>query len=171
MTGTGSLYANKQLLAKNCTSFLLTTSHVLFTTSQHLLKFVHLENIDGAEMEVPGDTPETDERCRNIERGGKLVTVTPSTFAVTLQMPRGNLETIYPRALVLAGIRTFIDRKDYRSAFLACRSQMVDMNILHDYAPEQFMEKIQLFVDQLKRTDFIDEFISRLRCVNDFMCF
>lgn len=169
MTGTGSLYANKQLLAKNCTSFLLTTSHILFTTSQHLLKFVHLENIDGAEMEVPGDTPETDERCRNIERGGKLVTVTPSTFAVTLQMPRGNLETIYPRALVLAGIRTFIDRKDYRSAFLACRSQMVDMNILHDYAPEQFMEKVQLFVDQLKRTDFIDEFISRLRCVNDSM--
>ncbi|EDN09096.1 conserved hypothetical protein [Histoplasma mississippiense (nom. inval.)] len=29
----------------------------------------------------------------------------PSIFAVTLQMPRGNTETIYPRALVLAGIR------------------------------------------------------------------
>ena len=112
--------------------------------------------------------PETDERCRNIERGGKLVTVTPSTFAVTLQMPRGNIETIYPRALVLAGIRTFIDRKDYRSAFLACRSQMVDMNILHDYAPEQFRENVQLFVDQVKRIDFVDEFISRLRCV--FKC-
>lgn len=83
-------------------------------------------------------------------------------------MPRGNLETIYPRALVLAGIRTFIDRKDYRSAFLACRSQMVDMNIIHDYAPEQFMKKVQLFVDQVKRTDFIDEFISRLRCVDIF---
>lgn len=117
------------------------------------------------DLEVPGDTPETDERCRNIERGGRLVTVTPSTFGVTLQMPRGNLETIYPRALVLAGIRTFIDQKDYRSAFLACRSQMVDMNILHDYAPEQFMENIQLFVDQVKKMDYIDEFISRLRCV------
>lgn len=170
MTGTGSLYANKQLLAKNCTSFLVTTSHIIFTISQHLLKFVHLESIDGTEMEIPGDTPETDERCRNIERGGRLVTVTPSTFAVTLQMPRGNIETIYPRALVLAGIRAFIDRKDYRSAFLACRSQMVDMNILHDYAPEQFMEKVQLFVDQVKRTDFIDEFISRLRCVHSPMC-
>ena len=93
------------------------------------------------------------------------MTVTPTTFAVTLQMPRGNIETIYPRALVLSGIRTFIDRKDYRSAFLACRSQMVDMNILHDYAPEQFMENIQLFVDQLKKISFVDEFISRLRCV------
>ena len=181
MTRTGSLYENKQLLAKNCTSFLLTAAHILFTTSQHLLKFVHLNSVDGRhnlrsmggssrlmlflEMEVPGDTPETDERCRNIERGGRLVTVTPTTFAVTLQMPRGNIETIYPRALVLSGIRTFIDRKDYRSAFLACRSQMVDMNILHDYAPEQFMENIQLFVDQLKKISFVDEFISRLRCV------
>ena len=91
------------------------------------------------------------------------MTVMPTTFAVILQMPRGNLETIYPRALVLAGIRTFIDRKNYRAAFLTCRSQMVDMNIIHDYAPVQFMENIQLFVDQVKRIDFIDEFISRLR--------
>lgn len=91
------------------------------------------------------------------------MTVTPSNFAVTLQMPRGNLETIYPRALVLSGVRTFIDRKDYRSAFMACRSQMVDLNILHDYDPEQFMESVGLFVDQVKRIDFIDEFLSRLR--------
>lgn len=116
-------------------------------------------------MDVPPDTPETDERCRSIERGGRLVTVMPTIFAVTLQMPRGNIETIYPRALVLAGIRSFIDRKDYRSAYLTCRSQMVDMNIIHDYAPEQFMESVHLFVDQVKRVDFIDEFLSRLRYV------
>jgi elongator complex protein 1 len=39
---------------------------------------------------------------------------------------------------------------------------MVDMNILHDYAPEQFLENVALFVDQVKRVDFIDEFLSRL---------
>ena len=118
------------------------------------------------EMEVPDDTPETDERCRSIERGSKLVSVMPSIFAVVLQAPRGNIETIYPRALVLAGIRTFIDQKKYRSAFLACRSQMVDLNILHDYAPEQFMENIALFIDQVKRIDYIDDFISRLSYVD-----
>lgn len=47
LTRTGALYANKTLLAKNCTSFLLTQSHVLFTTSQHLLKFVHLTQPEG----------------------------------------------------------------------------------------------------------------------------
>ncbi|KAJ5112266.1 hypothetical protein N7532_000311 [Penicillium argentinense] len=161
LTRTGTLFANKRVLAKNCTSFLVTPSHLLFTTSQHLLKFVHLNRVD--EMEVPEDTPETDERCRSIERGSKLVSVIPSIFAVVLQAPRGNIETIYPRALVLAGIRTFIDQKKYRSAFLACRSQMVDMNILHDYAPQQFMESVQLFIEQVKKVDFIDDFLSRLK--------
>ncbi|EPS28691.1 hypothetical protein PDE_03637 [Penicillium oxalicum 114-2] len=161
LTRTGALYANKRLLAKNCTSFLVTPTHLLFTTSQHLLKFVHLKHAE--DMEVPEDTPETDERCRSIERGSKLVCVMPSIFAVVLQAPRGNIETIFPRALVLAGIRTFIDRKNYRSAFLACRSQMVDMNILHDYAPGQFMENIQLFIEQVKKVEFIDDFLSRLK--------
>ncbi|KAJ6135871.1 hypothetical protein N7512_001031 [Penicillium capsulatum] len=160
MTKAGALYANKRVIAKNCTSFMLTPAHLLFTTSQHLLKFVHLNRVE--DMEVPDDTPETDERCRSIERGSKLVSVIPSIFAVVLQAPRGNIETIYPRALVLAGIRTFIDQKKYRSAFLACRSQMVDMNILHDYAPQQFMENIQLFIEQVKKVDFIDDFLSRL---------
>ncbi|KAJ5229601.1 hypothetical protein N7489_010309 [Penicillium chrysogenum] len=160
MTRTGTLSANKRVLARNCTSFLVTPSHLLFTTSAHLLKFVHLNHVD--EMEVPEDTPETDERCRSIERGSRLVSVIPSIFAVILQAPRGNIETIFPRALVLAGIRTFIDQKKYRSAFLACRSQMVDLNILHDYAPEQFMENITLFVDQVKKIDYIDDFLSRL---------
>ena len=117
------------------------------------------------ELDVPDDTPETDERCRAIERGGRLVTVMPSIFALVLQMPRGNTETIYPRALVLAGIRKYLDSKDYRAAYLACRSHMVDMNILHDYSPDQFMSSIQLFIDQVNKVEFIDECLSRLRYV------
>lgn len=38
----GSLFANERRLARNCTSFLVTPAHLIFTTSQHLLKFVHL---------------------------------------------------------------------------------------------------------------------------------
>lgn len=47
MTKTGALYANKRVVAKNCTSFLVTPAHLLFTTSQHLLKFVHLNRVEG----------------------------------------------------------------------------------------------------------------------------
>lgn len=78
-------------------------------------------------------------------------------------MPRGNLETIFPRALVVAGIRKSIAEKKYKRAFMACRNQRVDMNILHDHMPEQFMASIQLFLDQLKKFTHVDLFLSQLR--------
>ena len=114
-------------------------------------------------LEIPSDTPETDERCRSIERGARLVTVMPSIFALVLQMPRGNLETIYPRALVLAGIRDNINKKNYKNAFLACRNHRVDMNILHDHASQQFRSNVSLFIDQVKKVEHIDLFLSQLR--------
>jgi elongator complex protein 1 len=78
-------------------------------------------------------------------------------------MPRGNLETIYPRALVLAGIRKGINAKKYKKAFMACRNQRVDMNILHDHAPQQFMSSVAIFVDQISKVEHIDLFLSQLR--------
>lgn len=38
----GSLFANERLLARNCTSLLVTPAHLIFTTGNHLLKFVHM---------------------------------------------------------------------------------------------------------------------------------
>lgn len=112
---------------------------------------------------MPPDTPELDERCRSIERGAKLVTVMPSLFALVMQMPRGNIETIYPRALVLAGIRQSINEKNYKKAFLACRSHRVDMNILYDHDPSQFIQNIGQFVDQAEKVEYIDLFLSQLK--------
>ena len=44
----GTLFANQRRLVRNCTSFLVTPVLLIFTTSQHLLKFVHLvDDIDG----------------------------------------------------------------------------------------------------------------------------
>ncbi|KAL8633008.1 hypothetical protein Q9189_001262 [Teloschistes chrysophthalmus] len=162
LTQYGSLRAGPRDLARGCTSYLLTPLHLIFTTSQHLLKFVHIVE-DPEDLEVPPDTPESDERCRSIERGAKLVTAMPSVFAVVLQMPRGNLETIYPRALVLEGIRGSIDRRNYRKAFLACRNQRVDMNILHDHQPDRFISSVGMFIDQIKKVEHIDLFLSSLR--------
>lgn len=180
LSDNGSLFANERLLARNCTSLLVTPAHLIFTTGQHLLKFVHMARVDGElpyflfwtiqlnfilDLDVPPDTPEVDERCRSIERGAKLVTVMPSIFALVLQMPRGNLETVYPRALVLAGIRHSINSGKYKKAFLACRSQRVDMNILHDHDPSAFLANVGLFIDQLEKVEYLDLFLSQLRCV------
>ncbi|KAH6639827.1 elongator complex protein 1 [Boeremia exigua] len=161
LTKSGVLFANDRVLVRNCTSFVVTPAHLIFTTTQHLLKFVHLTSID--ELEVPGDEPQTDERCRSIERGAKLITVMPTTYSVVLQMPRGNLETIYPRALVLAAIRRNIEADQYSDAFFACRSQRVDMNILHDHDSERFMKSVELIVNQVKKVEHIDLLLSQLR--------
>lgn len=43
----GHLYANNRQLVKNCTSFLVTSDHLILTTSNHFLKFVHLTHPAG----------------------------------------------------------------------------------------------------------------------------
>lgn len=115
------------------------------------------------DLDVAPDDPENDERCRSIERGAKLVTAMPTTLSVVLQMPRGNLETVYPRAMVLAGVRQLIDEKEYGKAFAHCRTQRVDMNILYDHNPDQFISSIGLFLDQLKDVAHVDLFLASLR--------
>ena len=87
----------------------------------------------------------------------------PTNMNLVLQMPRGNLETIYPRAMVVAGIRKLIDEKDYGKAFTFCRTQRVDMNILYDHRPEQFLRSVGLFLDQIRNVADIDLFLSSLR--------
>lgn len=119
---------------------------------------------------MPEDDPEKDERCRNVERGSRIVTAIPTNMSIVLQMPRGNLETIFPRAMVLAGIRQLIEEKDYGRAFSYCRTQRVDMNILYDHRPEQFLANVGLFLDQLKDVAHIDLFLSSLRYVLYTLC-
>jgi elongator complex protein 1 len=65
----GNLYAGLRLLAKNCTSFLLTADHVIYTTTASLLKFVHVQTVAGKllvqhnhELEK---SHEADRRARN----------------------------------------------------------------------------------------------------------
>lgn len=162
MSRRGEIYADDRLLSRGCTSFLVTDQHLIFTTSSHFLKFVHLRG-EVQQLAVPADTPEVDERCRTIERGAVLITVIPSTYAVVMQMPRGNLETIFPRILVVAGVRNHLNDKDYKKAFLACRNHQVDLNLLHDYRPDMFLDNIELFMDQLKKASRVDEFLAKLK--------
>ncbi|CAI4217296.1 unnamed protein product [Parascedosporium putredinis] len=157
----GHLHANNKVLAKNCTSFLVTPDHIIFTTNNHLVKFIHLD--DPSDMEVPTDDPEVDERCRSIERGARLVTAIPTNMSLILQMPRGNIETIFPRAMVVAGIRLLIEDKNYKRAFAYCRTQRVDMNILYDHRPAQFLTNVDSFLDQLEDVTYIDLFLSSLK--------
>lgn len=48
---------------------------------------------------------ESEWETRRVERGSLLVTTSPSEMSLVMQMPRGNLETVYPRPLVLDVVR------------------------------------------------------------------
>ena len=46
----GSLFAGSHCLTRDCTSFVVTSAHLIFTTTQHLLKFVHIGLAQGKGM-------------------------------------------------------------------------------------------------------------------------
>ena len=51
-----------------------------------------------------------DESIRRVERGSRIVTSVADDTKLVLQMPRGNLETVHPRALVLSAVRKHLDQ-------------------------------------------------------------
>lgn len=161
ITNNGKLFANQVQLTSAVTSLEITDSLLLFTTAQHNLQFVHLNSTHFEPLPVVEADVE-DERVRAIERGSVLVSVMPSKGAVVLQAPRGNLETIYPRIMVLSEVRKNILAKQYREAFVHCRTHRINLDILHDYAPELFFDNLELFINQIDKVDYLNLFISCL---------
>jgi elongator complex protein 1 len=47
LSAKGELLADDKLLSRGCTSFVTTDAYLIFTTSQHLLKFVHIDASHG----------------------------------------------------------------------------------------------------------------------------
>lgn len=161
----GKLFANETQLATAVTSLEITDSFLLFTTAQHNLQFVHLNTTDFEPLPMVEEGV-SDERVRSIERGSILVTAMPSKSSVVLQAARGNLETICPRIMVLSVVRKDILAKRYRDAFTICRTHRIHLDILHDYAPDLFFENLNFFIEDIKKGEYLDLFISCL-CEED----
>lgn len=67
-------------------------------------KFENLYTAMHAAMRPQGAQGAKDVTVRQVEQGARLLAAPPHGVRVILQMPRGNLEGICPRVLVLAGI-------------------------------------------------------------------
>lgn len=52
---------------------------------------------------------------------------------------------------------------NYRTAFLACRRNRIDLNILFDEDPEKFFENVPKFIEQIPEVDHLNLFLSNLR--------
>ncbi|KAJ1752223.1 putative elongator complex protein 1 [Coemansia sp. RSA 1821] len=160
------LYANSRLLSSECSSFFLRHDMLLLTTTTHTLRFaIASAELVTADMPIPAGDDDTDkgEARRRIERGATIVLADPVGDNVVFQMPRGNLETVRPRALVLAAVRRYLDAREYRQALLTCRTNRIDMNILYDHAPAAFMTDLDDFVKQVEDPDLLNLFVSGLR--------
>ncbi|KAF7290054.1 polymerase II transcription elongation factor [Mycena chlorophos] len=162
LAASGKLYAitlasgTCRTLATNATSLVVASGFVIFTSSTHEAVFVHITSLFTSE---PNE--QTWER-RRVERGSRIVVPAPSNMSLVLQMPRGNLETINPRPLVMEVVRQDLDAKNYRKAFLACRKHRIDLGALVEHDPAVFMSNLKLFAEQIQEVDYLNLFLTTI---------
>jgi len=102
--------------------------------------------------------------ARTVERGSVLVSVSNRDPSAILQLPRGNLEGIYPRSLVIPYVMSFISKREYSKAVEMMRKQKVDMNLIIDLNPNLMIsEDAEKFVLEVEREDYLNLFIANLR--------
>lgn len=117
LTKTGKLQVTSTSTASreitsNATSFTIASGYLIHTSSAHEAVFAPLLALPS--LLLPDDEDNlkpipSDWEKRRVERGSRIVVPVPSTMSLVLQMPRGNLETINPRALVLEVVRQHLN--------------------------------------------------------------
>nr|CAD7427157.1 unnamed protein product [Timema monikensis] len=152
-------YINTKEIANNVTSYTLHSEFILLTTLQHTLLCSRLD-LDGIESLASDHNLGT---SRRIERGARLVITVPCDTRVILQMPRGNLECIQPRPLLLHLAATYLDSREYRRAFELFRKQRINLNLLYDHNPEVFSSNTGHFVRSVKDPTWLSLFLSELQ--------
>ena len=108
LTRSGTLFSAgsspPRTLAQNANSFTTSGDLVVYTTLSHEAHFVPASLLATTDI----STNVEGER-RRVERGSRIVTSIPSAMSLVLQMPRGNLETINPRPMVMVAIQADVD--------------------------------------------------------------
>lgn len=113
MTALTAPFASVSLAQQPVTSFTLTSSFLIYTTTSHFAHFaplVILERLaNGDDLGGGGGSGGVGNELkweeRRIERGAKIVVASESEMSLVLQATRGNLETIYPRPMVLQVVK------------------------------------------------------------------
>ncbi|KAJ3416474.1 hypothetical protein HDV05_001632 [Chytridiales sp. JEL 0842] len=159
------LHIDSNQIATDVTSFLVHDQFLIITTLSHTARFIPIDVDTPAKIAVTADGASLphDETLRRVERGSKIVSAPAGDMKLVLQMPRGNLETIYPRALVLSSVRAALTRLDFKTAFVLCRKHRIDMNLIVDHDPEAFMSNVTMFITHVEEVDYLNLFITSLR--------
>ena len=175
---TGELYWGATLLVKDVTSFYVRTDgaggpFLLYTTRTDQLYTYSLESLLSERVvssssfgEIKPCIPTNANKnihVRAVEQGALLVAVPPHDIQAVLQMPRGNLETVRPRALVLPAITAALDHGDYIKALELTGVNRVDPNVVVDHKWPEFVVKAEVVVGQVRRDEDLAELLLALK--------
>ncbi|KAL7546751.1 hypothetical protein ACHAWF_010084 [Thalassiosira exigua] len=164
------LYCGERLVSSASSSFAISLQHKFLTHvtigSRPELRFLPLSSLSDFDplmgsdenMALDGYEP------RNVERGARIVAIFQLKPSMIVQMPRGNIETLSPRALVLPYVMKKIQEEDFRTALDVMRRQRVDMNLIVDFDAPKFLEDggAEQFIGQIEKIDNINLFLSSL---------
>uniref|UniRef100_A0A8C9YC56 Elongator complex protein 1 n=1 Tax=Sander lucioperca TaxID=283035 RepID=A0A8C9YC56_SANLU len=152
-------------LASNISSFAVCNDFLLITTHSHTCRCLQLSvlSVKGLQAALASDGGQNDETLRRVERGSRIVTVVPQDTRVILQMPRGNLETVHHRSLVLAQLRKWLDSLRFRDSFECMRKLRINLNLMYDHNPKVFLENMETFITQLNSISHINLFLTELK--------
>uniref|UniRef100_A0AAR2LJA7 Elongator complex protein 1 n=1 Tax=Pygocentrus nattereri TaxID=42514 RepID=A0AAR2LJA7_PYGNA len=152
-------------VASNISSFVVYGEFLLLTTHAHTCRCLHLTTMSIRDLKaaLSSEATQNDESVRKVERGSRIVTVVPQDTKLILQMPRGNLETIHHRALVLAQLRKWLDDLKFRDAFECMRKLRINLNLIYDHNPSVFLGNVETFLKQIDSTNYINLFLTELK--------
>ncbi|XP_036117261.1 elongator complex protein 1 [Molossus molossus] len=158
-------FINDNEVASNITSFAVYDEFLLLTTHSHTcqcfcLTDASLKTLQAGLSSIPAANGET---LRMVERGSRIVTVVPQDSKLILQMPRGNLEVVHHRALVLAQIRKWLDKLMFKEAFECMRKLRINLNLIYDHNPKVFLENVEAFIKQIDSVNHINLFFTELK--------
>jgi len=163
------LYCGERLLSSASSSFEVSLPHRFITHvtigSRPHLHFLPIESLRDFDPFTESDNHAVLDgyEPRLVERGARLVSIFPSRPSLVLQMPRGNLEGISPRGLVLPYVMSKIQKGELHEAFDIMRRQRVDLNLIVDLDPSNFLSCVaDQLVCQIEKIDNINLFISSL---------
>jgi elongator complex protein 1 len=135
---------------------------LLATTLGHTLKALPLTK-SVFDQTINADTFWNTESVRMVERGSRLVISVPEHTQTVLQMPRGNLEVVHPRALTLHIIKKLLDQLKYKETMDILRRERINLNLIVDHNPKLFVENIEKFVEQITDKQRICLFLADLQ--------
>uniref|UniRef100_A0A1I8PUH9 Elongator complex protein 1 n=1 Tax=Stomoxys calcitrans TaxID=35570 RepID=A0A1I8PUH9_STOCA len=143
------LYVNHERVATDVTSFCMAGNYLAFTklTSLHFLRLSDMRLVDE----------------RRLERGAKLVTTVAESDRTVMQMPRGNLEVISPRVLSLELMGALLEAQKYGEAFSILRKQRINLNIICDHNMCDFVDRLDVFLQQIENPNWLNLFLSDLQ--------